>query len=132
MSLNIVVVEDSTAMQYAVAELVKDLGPFKVIANLRGEMEATAWLAEYPGRWHLAAIDLVLADGSGFNLLHRFRQHPNAGRIVVLSAFATPGITQKCLALGADAVFSKSEAKRFADYVITLHRPAAEEAAPSA
>lgn len=131
MSLNIVVVDDSTAMQYAVAELVKDLGPFEVIANLRGELEATAWLAEYRGHWHLAAIDLVLADGSGFNLVPRFKQHRNAGRIVVLSAFATPSIVRKCLALGADAVFSKSEAKRFADYVIALPRPAAEEPAPS-
>ena len=44
----------------------------------------------------------------------------DAGKVVVLSDYVTPVVKIRCLELGADAVFTKSEIKEFSEYVTTL------------
>lgn len=118
--VSVFVVEDSVAFQTALSDLLQTLGGFVLLGAVDGESRATDWLHHHRQDWGLAIIDLLLAEGSGFGLVHRFRREHPAGRIVVFSEFATPVMAQKCLKLGADAVFRKSDMPQFVRYLEDL------------
>jgi DNA-binding NarL/FixJ family response regulator len=104
-------------LQSALKELVETVGGWRIAATAATEMEATEWLHQHPQGWELAVVDLLLQDGSGFGLIQRCRSAHPQGRIVVFSEYASPALKQKCSAIGADAVFLKSELPRFLDYI---------------
>src|SRR6478735_1476361 len=89
------------------------MGGFRVVAAASTEAEANLWLEDNPGGWDLAIVDLVLDQGAGMNVIRRCKADPNGGRIAVFSSYATPGVRQHCIDLGADEVFDKSETERF-------------------
>jgi len=111
------VVEDSLHMQSALRDLVQAVGPFQVVGTAAGESEATEWIQARGEPWGLAIVDLLLADGSGFGIVHRCRKDRPDGRVVVFSEYASPGVKDRCKSLGADAVFLKSEMKSFIHFL---------------
>ena len=117
MTIPVVLVEDSREILAVVEDLLHHIGPLEVIGRLGTEGEATEWLQDNDGYWDLAIVDLVLRDGSGFNLLRRFREANERSRIVVLSDYATTNIKLRCVELGADAVFTKGDIKAFQAYL---------------
>ena len=119
----VLVVEDSKNVQNVLADLFDAIGEFRIAACVTTEVEATAWLQQqHPGAWQLATIDLVLQEGSGFNLIQRCRELGNGGHVVVLSDFVTPVIEARCRAMGADAVFNKADVKGLTRYLEDLVR----------
>ena len=119
--MRVFMVEDSKPMQSLLTDLLSSVGGFEVIEAAATELAATEWLEAHEGEWHLATLDLVLSDGSGFNLIKRCRDHAaRDGKIVVFSDFVMPGIERKCKELGADAVIRKSEYKLLTDYCAQL------------
>lgn len=113
MVLRVFLVEDIQRMQALLADLFASMGGFTIVGSARTEAEANLWLAEHPGGWDLAIVDLVLDQGAGMNVIRRCKDDPDGGRIVVFSSYATPGVRRHCLDLGADAVFDKSDTERF-------------------
>lgn len=113
----VLVVEDSRNMQGALRELIEHFRPLRVVGTVAGETEATQWLHTHKDDWGLAVIDLLLEDGSGFSFLQRCRRERPDGRIVIFSEYASPAIKQRCLDLGADAVFLKSEMAALVHYL---------------
>jgi CheY-like chemotaxis protein len=113
MDLRVFLVEDLQRMRGLLGELFESLGGLTVVANASTEAEANLWLDEHPAGWDVAIIDLVLEQGAGMNVIRRCKADPGGGRIVVFSSYATPGVRQHCLDLGADAVFDKSDTGGF-------------------
>lgn len=121
MTISVVVVEDSKEILSVLEDLLGHIGPFDVVGRLATESAGTEWLQRHPTGWEVAVLDLVLREGSGFNLIKRYRDANPGARIVVLSDYASPAIRIRCVELGADAVFSKGEIKAFAAY-LSRHR----------
>jgi DNA-binding NarL/FixJ family response regulator len=119
-AIPVFVVEDSRNMQSALADLFSVVGGFRIIGSAVNEMEATEWLEAHPGEWQLVTLDLILHDGSGFNLIQRFRQQTHIGKIVVFSDYVTPVIEERCSEMGADAVFGKTDIREFSAYLDEL------------
>lgn len=113
MDLRVFLVEDLQRMRGLLGDLFASIGGFRVVAAASTEAEANLWLDDHPGGWDVAVIDLVLEQGAGMNVIRRCRMDPNAGRVVVFSSYATPGVRQHCLDLGADAVFEKGQTSEF-------------------
>ncbi len=113
MDLRVFLVEDLQRMRGLLAELFSSIGGFTVVATAGTEAEANLWLDEHSGGWDVAIIDLVLEQGAGMNVIRRCRSDPQGGRIVVFSSYATPGVRQHCIDLGADAVFDKGQTREF-------------------
>lgn len=113
MDLRVFLVEDLQRMRGLLGELFASMGGFTVVAHSSTEAEANLWLDEHPGGWDVAVVDLVLDEGAGMNVIRRCRNDPSGGRVVVFSSYATPGVRQHCLDLGADAVFDKGETAAF-------------------
>ena len=113
MEVRVFLVEDLLRMRGLLTDLFTSMGGFRVVAAASTEAEAKLWLDDHPGQWDLAIVDLVLDQGAGMNVIARCRRDPDGGRIVVFSSYASPGVRQHCLELGADAVFDKSETEAF-------------------
>jgi DNA-binding NarL/FixJ family response regulator len=56
----------------------------------------------------LVVVDIFLKSGSGLGVLKAAAALPASVKLVVLSNYATPDMRRKCLELGADRVFDKS------------------------
>ena len=127
MTIRVFLVEDMVHMQGIVADLLSGVGDFRLAATSTTEAEAKLWLGEHPGAWDLAIIDLVLDQGSGMGVVSQARScaGEQGGRIVVFSDYASDGIRDHCLRLGADAVFLKSEAREFMKYCSGLEAASA-------
>jgi len=123
LTLDVLLVDDSRMMQEALTDLLTEIGGYRVVATVATEMDAQDWLQRHEGAWNVAILDLVLQEGSGFNVLRRSRVKPGQERIIVLSEFMSPAIAQKCLDWGAAAVFRKSEVKQLADFLTRLREP---------
>lgn len=120
MEVRVLLVEDLKSTQGLFQDLFASLGGFRIVAIIGTEAEADLWLEENPDSWDLAVIDLVLEQGTGMRVIPRAKALPTAGRVVVLSSYATPGVRKHCLRLGADAVFDKGEASEFIRYCAEL------------
>lgn len=119
MTVRVFLVEDLARMRGLLEDLFSHLrDDVSVVGTAATEAEALAWLANHPGGWDLAIVDLILEQGSGMGVISRCKSSPRPGKIVVFSSYATPGVRQHCLKLGADAVFDKSDSSQFVAYCI--------------
>lgn len=116
-TIAVFLVEDLRQVEGALTDYLSSLGDFRVVATARTEAEANHWLEEHPGEWDALILDLVLDQGSGMNVISRARAQPGAGKIAAFSGYASEGIRQHCLALGADAVFDKAETAALAAWL---------------
>ena len=120
MELRVFLVEDLQRMRSLLADLFSSMGGLRVVGSTSTEAEAKLWLEEHPSGWDVAVIDLVLDQGSGMEVIRRCKANAGGGRIVVFSSYATAGVRQHCLDLGADAVFDKSETSGFITWISDL------------
>lgn len=111
--LRVFLVEDLQRMRGLLADLFSSMGGLQVVGSSSTEAEAKLWLDDHPDGWDVAVIDLVLDQGSGMEVIRRCKAEPGGGKVVVFSSYATPGVRQHCLELGAEAVFDKSETAAF-------------------
>jgi two-component system, OmpR family, response regulator len=116
-SIAVLIVEDSRGMQAALRDLLQTLPGFEVVATVATEERATEWITENRTGWRLALVDLLLQEGSGFNIVRRLRSANPDGHVIVFSEFATAALREKCIALGADAAFLKSDLPAMVRYL---------------
>jgi DNA-binding NarL/FixJ family response regulator len=119
-TIRVFVVEDLGRMRSLFKDLFDQLEDVSVVASAATEAEARLWLAEHPGGWDLAIVDLILEQGSGMGVISKCKSSPRPGKIVVFSSYATPGVRQHCLRLGADAVFDKTDSSQFVAYCVDV------------
>lgn len=125
----IFIVEDSPVIRANLIDTLEELAPVSVVGWSDGEAGALGWLADHPEDWDLLIVDLFLKQGSGLGVLEACRRRTPERKLVVFSNYATVDLRKKCLALGADAVFDKSNE---IDVLIDYCSTAAPGAAPSA
>ena len=113
------IVEDSSTIRDNLIDTLKELAQVEPVGTTDTEHEARRWLAG--NEWDLAIIDLFLKQGSGLGVLEACNQRGRGQRVVVLSNYATEDMRRRCAALGADAVFDKSnEIDALVDYCLAL------------
>ena len=119
MALITYLVEDNQTILENLIETLEEIASVTVVGHAATESEARRWLSLHDGQWQLAVVDMFLREGSGLGVLAGCRQREPHQKVVVLTNFATPDIRQRSLALGADAVFDKSnELDEFFAYCI--------------
>jgi ActR/RegA family two-component response regulator len=116
-SLITFLVEDNPTIRDNLIPAMEDLANASIVGYAETEGEAVRWLRTHAGEWHLAVVDLFLKEGSGLGVLANCRERGEHQRVVVLTNYATADIRERCLKLGANAVFDKSnELDAFLDY----------------
>jgi DNA-binding NarL/FixJ family response regulator len=120
MTLKVFLVEDLHAMRDLITDACSRIGGFHIAGWAGSEPEARFWLDENPEGWDIAIVDLVLAQGSGVGVVSHAKRQPGAGKVVVFSSYATPGVREKCFSVGADAVFDKNDTFAFLSWLAGL------------
>jgi two-component system, OmpR family, response regulator len=102
------IVEDNATIRENLIGTLEELASIEALGWAETENEAKGWLAQHDDQWDLAIVDLFLKQGSGLGVLEACRGRTGGQRVVVLSNYATADMRKRCLQLGADAVFDKS------------------------
>jgi len=102
------IVEDSPVIRERLIATLEELVPVRVVGTAEDEPTAVQWLTRAGNEADLVIVDLFLKEGSGMGVLRCAQAVRPRRRMVVLSNYATPDVRRKCLELGADRVFDKS------------------------
>lgn len=102
------IVEDSQVIRENLIATLEELVPVQVVGTAEDESTAVQWLKRPSNTVDLVIVDIFLKAGSGLGVLRAASELPQRHNVVVLSNYATQDIRRKCLELGADKVFDKS------------------------
>jgi DNA-binding NarL/FixJ family response regulator len=102
------IVEDSPVIRENLVAALEEMAPIRVIGSAEDESGAVGWLNRAENHCDLVVVDIFLKSGSGLGVLKAAAALPAPVKLVVLSNYATPDMRRKCLELGADRVFDKS------------------------
>jgi len=102
------IVEDSPIILDNLVAALEELSPVQVVGSAPDEDGAVGWLTNDGVDVDLVIIDVFLQSGSGLGVLQRAAKIGLPGRRVVLTNYATAEMRKKCIELGADRVFDKS------------------------
>ena len=106
MTLKTFIVEDSSVIRENLIQVLQELSSVEVVGTAEDETTAVTWLRSTLNACDLVIVDLFLKRGSGLGVL---RAVDVARRpLVVLSNYLSPAMRDKCLELGASAMFDKS------------------------
>jgi len=100
------IVEDSPVIRENLVAALEEMAPIEVVGTAEDEATAVDWLEDH--ECELAVVDIFLKTGSGLGVLKAAASSGRPMKVVVLSNYATPDMRRKCLELGADRVFDKS------------------------
>ena len=102
------IVEDSPVIRENLVAALEEMAPIEVVGTAEDEASAIEWLASVDNKCDLVVVDIFLKSGSGLGVLRAAAAPNRPLKLVVLSNYATPDMRRKCLELGADRVFDKS------------------------
>ena len=102
-------VEDEQAIRDTLVEAMEEIAPLNFVGVADSEKTASDWLTAHPDDWDLVIVDLFLAQGSGFGVLRRCKDRPARQKMVVLTGYTQAHLVERCLEVGANAVFDKSK-----------------------
>lgn len=115
------IVEDSPVIRENLIATLEELAPVEVVGTAEDEPTASLWLGASDHACDLVIVDIFLKSGSGLGVLSSEGLHAPGRKVVVLSNYATADMRKKCLALGADQVFDKSnEIDSLVNYCLRL------------
>jgi DNA-binding NarL/FixJ family response regulator len=102
------IVEDSPVIRENLVAALEEMAPIDVVGTADDEASAIVWLSRPGNPCDLVVVDIFLKSGSGLGVLKTAAAAAAPPKLVVLSNYATPDMRRKCLELGADRVFDKS------------------------
>jgi len=108
MPIKTVLIEDNPTIRDSLMAAMVELVDVEFVAVAATPAEAVAVLTLCRDAWQLAIVDLFLKDGSGMTVLRKFQDRRADQHMVVLTNYPTLEVRQRCMELGADAVFDKS------------------------
>ena len=107
-ALKTYLVEDSPLIRESLIAMLVDLAQVEVVGTAEDESAAVKWLTDPENHADWVIVDIFLKVGSGLGVLRNARAATRMSKTVVLTNYATDDMKQKCLELGADQVFDKS------------------------
>jgi DNA-binding NarL/FixJ family response regulator len=116
------IVEDSPVIRENLIATLEEMVALEVVGTADDEADAVTWLNDRSNACDLVIVDIFIKRGSGLGVLQKTSpdQRPER-KHVVLSNYATPDMRRRCLELGADQVFDKSnEIDNLIDYCMAL------------
>ena len=102
------IVEDSAVIRENLVAALEEMAPLEVVGTAEDETSAVRWLVDLSNACDFVVVDIFLKSGSGLGVLKSVAHARKGAKLVVLSNYATPDMRRKCLELGADRVFDKS------------------------
>lgn len=123
MQIKTYVVEDSPTIRDNLIATLEELTGVSTVGTGETEKESVDWLTNSTNAWDLAIVDLFLKQGTGLGVVSACKNRLPTQKMIVYSNYATTAMRQRCLELGADAVFDKStEIEQLLEYCMNLRQ----------
>lgn len=106
--LKIYLVEDSAVIRASLIATLEELAPVHIVDTAEDEQHAIEWMRDPTHEFDLVIVDIQLHSGTGLGVISAANGLLQRHKLVVLTNYATPSMRLKCLNLGADRVFDKS------------------------
>lgn len=120
-TLKTYLVEDSPVIREGLIATLEELSHVAVVGTAEDEVSAMTWLSDSGHAVDLVIIDIFLKAGSGLGVLRNASALARGCKLVVLTNYATGDMRRRCIELGADRVFDKSnEIDDLIDYCARL------------
>lgn len=103
--LSILVVDDEPLIRWSLSETLSDSG-HRIVEAADGS-EAVEAVTTTPLPFDVVLLDFRLPDSNDLSLLSQLRRLAPQARIIMMTAFATPEMTQGALDRGANGVLTK-------------------------
>jgi DNA-binding NarL/FixJ family response regulator len=117
------VVEDSPTIRDNLIATLEELTGVSTVGTGETEKESVDWLTDSTNAWDLAIVDLFLKQGTGLGVVSACKNRLPTQKMIVYSNYATTTMRERCLELGADAVFDKStEIEQLLEYCMNLRQ----------
>ncbi len=107
-NLKVYIVEDSAVIRASLIATLQELAPVKVVGTAEDEDTAVHWMQDTSHAFDLVIVDIQLRAGTGLGVIRAAQDIAQRHKLVVLTNYATADIKRKCISLGADRVFDKS------------------------
>lgn len=113
------IVEDSPVICERLRSMIASIPNIELVGETDNEDDAVREICRVCP--DLVILDLILAKGSGMEVLRRVREQPLTSKVIVLTNHGYPQYQKKCLELGADYFMDKSrEIEALSDLLISL------------
>ena len=109
MILKTFLVEDRPDVRHTLMDTMEEIAPMRFVGHADSEVAANQWLSANDYNWDLVILDLFLGQGSGFGVLKNCQTRAATQKVVVLTSYGQENVLKRCLDLGADRVFDKSQ-----------------------
>jgi DNA-binding NtrC family response regulator len=103
--LRILVVDDDALIRWSLVEMLSDSGCEAIAATDAESAIQIVTAAAVP--FGVTLLDLRLPDSRDLTLLSRLRRLAPSTRVILMTAFGTPEISERALGLGAYCVLNK-------------------------
>ncbi len=105
--MKLLVVDDSHMLQERVKKTIMEIDSHLEIQQAYSYEEAVGYFSSY--RVDTIILDIELPDGSGMDLLRKFRREDPEARMIIFTNYPTDEFKKRCLALGADYFIDKAD-----------------------
>jgi DNA-binding NarL/FixJ family response regulator len=105
--LDVLIVDDSEKIRESLTRLLSIMDNVNVIGF--SEMAHDAIEKIKSSMPDVVLLDLKLKEGTGFDVLEKLRHHKKKPLMLVISNYTSGEVKKKCIELGADHFFDKSE-----------------------
>jgi DNA-binding NarL/FixJ family response regulator len=100
------IVDDSPIVRERLVSMISELPAVQIIGQAGFAFEAIAAIEEL--KPDFVVLDISLPGGSGMEVLESIKGKTPAPRVIMLTNFAFEQYRQRCIQLGADYFFDKS------------------------
>jgi DNA-binding NarL/FixJ family response regulator len=104
--MKIFLVDDSASVRQSVKKLLAGLAHVKIVGE--AETASVAQRLIENSNPEVVILDIVLKEGSGFDVLKEIKNRENSPKVIILTNYATPPFRKKAEQEGADFFFDKS------------------------
>lgn len=115
--MKLLIVDDSELLQARLKKAIADANDKICICQAFSCMEASESFVSFEP--DILILDIALPDGSGIDLLKKFKKENPAAIEIILTNYPTEEFNKRCKQLGADHFFDKSN---LSGLLIAIHR----------
>ena len=104
--MKVMIVDDSNLLHTRLTNALRKVDESMSISKAGSCKEAVDLFSHFEP--DTVILDIALPDGSGIDLLQRFKKEAPAVHVIILTNYPTDEFKKNCMELGADYFFDKS------------------------
>ena len=115
--LRVLLVVDKAPLLLRLIEVVRSFPGLQVVGSFTSAQDVVDWTVWDRGGWHLAFVDLTLAQDGTRQVVARLLEDPRPGRLVALADHLWRETRAECAALGIHDLLEKGDMLAFRSFL---------------